>query len=83
MTVIQDYEDNVGRYPLVFKGYKNLQEVHDFLWQNYQGYHFTIMIDLTKDEYEPYPKELYVYFSDEALEEIATYSGKKVVKNNE
>lgn len=79
MTVIQDFEDNKGRYPLVFKGYKNLQEVHDYLWNNFQGYHFCVIFDVTKDEYEPFEKALYVYFSDEALLEIAEYSGKKVV----
>lgn len=80
MTVIEDAQDNVGRSPLIFKGYKNLEEVHSWLFQNYNGYHFCIMLNETRDEYEPFGKELYVYFSDEALEEIATYSGKKVVK---
>lgn len=81
MTVIENYEEKrTGRYPLVFKGYKNLQEVHDYLYQHFQGYHFCIMFDETKDEYEPYPKELYVYFSDDALPEIAEYSGYKVIK---
>lgn len=30
MTVIEDAQDNVGRGPLIFKGYKNLEEVHSW-----------------------------------------------------
>jgi len=82
MTVINDDStvDRFGRYPIVFKGYKNLEEVHQYLFNNYQGYHFVVIFDETKDEYEPYGKELRVYFSDEALDEIAYYSDKMVVK---
>lgn len=63
-------EDRFGRFPLAFTGYKSLSEIHDYLFNNYQGYHFCILFDETKDEWEPYGKTL-VYFSDEALFGIA------------
>lgn len=81
MKVQDDYcEKLTKRSPLIFTGYKNLAEVYDYLFSHYQGYHFTIILDVTKDEYEPLPKELKVYFSDEVLAEIAAYAGKKVVE---
>lgn len=77
-----DYTDSRGKHPLVFENVKSLEELHQWLFNHYNGYHFTIMFDETKDLYEEYGKRVYVYFSDEALEEIAWYAGYKEAKDD-
>lgn len=83
MTVIENNdqtEDSLGRYSIIFKGAKNLGEIHNWLWEHYYGYKFAITFDETHDEYEEYPKEVRVYFMDEILEEAAEYADMAVVK---
>jgi len=74
MKVITDQKDNCGRCPIIFKNCKNIDLVHEYLFRNYNGYHFTIMLNEMSDEFVPLGKDLYVYFSDEALEEIKAYA---------
>lgn len=66
-----DRPDKHGEHPLRFTGYRNIGEVHEWLYQHYAGYHFVIILDETKDEFEPFGKELLVYFTDTVLEELA------------
>ena len=84
MTVLNDdsTRDKYGKYPIVFKGAKNLREVHDYLWKNYYGYKFAILFDETKDEYEDYGTSILVYFLDEILDEAAEYANVKIVPKN-
>lgn len=72
-------QDRYGKYPIVFKGAKNLREVHDYLWRHYNGYKFAIIFDETKDEYEDYGTSILVYFLDEILDEAAEYANAKIV----
>ena len=72
--------DRFGNYPIRFTGYKNLEEVHSWLFQHYNGYHFVIILDETKDEYMPLGRELLVYFSDTVLPEIAEANDYELVK---
>lgn len=72
----EEHEDRHGRYPLVFTGFKKLEEIHDYLFKHYYGYKFAIVFDETHDEWEPYGSEARVYFLDEVLEEAMLYAGK-------
>jgi len=78
MTVIDDGRtDRFGNYPIIFKSCTPKQ-IHEWLFDHYQGYKFAIVFDETKDEYEEMG-EYFVYFLDGILAEAADYSGKKVV----
>lgn len=72
--------DKYGNYPLRFSGYKSIKEVHDWLYHHYNGYHFVIILDETKDEYEPLDKDLLVYFTDTVIEELAYMCDYKLVR---
>lgn len=74
MRVIEGIEDKFGRCPLRVTGLKNLAELHEYLWHNYNGFKFAIVFDETKDEYEEYDKEILVYFLDELAGELASYA---------
>lgn len=76
MKVIEDTEDRYGGYPIIFEGAKNLEQIHEWLYQNYQGYKFVFMFDETKDEFEPIGKRIYVYFLDGIEKELNAYMGK-------
>lgn len=53
MKVIQDVADRFGKYPIIFKGRNiKLEDIHQWLFEHYQGYKFAIVIDETVDEYE-------------------------------
>lgn len=78
MKVIEDVEDRNGEYPIWFKN-ASLGQIHEYLHRHYGGYMFVIVLDETKDEYEPLENPLPVYFADAVLNEIADYAGKKVV----
>lgn len=90
MKVIEDSDhDRLGRYPLIFKGAKDIREVYEWLFHHYQGYKFGIVIDVSHDEWEDLGKDIYVYFLDDILEEAAHYSdaeiwrdGKKIFPKN-
>lgn len=43
------------------------------------GY-FAIILDETKEEYEPFRKEVFVYFLDEIVEEVAIYADCEIRK---
>jgi len=72
MKVETDTQDKYGRWPIWFTGAK-LSEIHEYLYQNYQGYKFCIVFDETKDEYETYEKRVPVYFLDEIDAELKAY----------
>lgn len=75
MKVIQDVTDRFGRYPIIFKGRNiKLEDIHQWLFEHYQGYKFAIVIDETVDEFEEqFTKLVYVYFLDEIREELEAY----------
>lgn len=75
MKVIQDVADRFGNYPIIFKGRNiKLEDIHQWLFEHYQGYKFAIVIDETVDEYEEqFTKSVYVYFLDGIKEELETY----------
>ena len=75
MKVIQDVTDRFGRYPIIFKGRNiKLEDIHQWLFEHYQGYKFAIVIDETVDEFEEqFTKLVYVYFLDEIKEELEAY----------
>lgn len=78
MTVIDDgRSDRYGNCPIIFKSCTPKQ-IHEWLFDHYQGYKFAIVFDETKDEYEEM-SEYFVYFLDCILTEAADYSGKKIV----
>lgn len=72
-------KDRYGTDCIIFKTH-NLKDIQEWLWDNYggYGYKFSIVIDMSKDEYEV-PGETYVYFLDEILPEAAEYAGKEIV----
>ena len=76
MKVIQDIADSVGRYPIIFSS-ANLKEINDWLFNNYggEGYKFAIIVDVSKDEYEPWGSKTYAYFLDDIAGEVAAYKG--------
>ncbi len=80
MTVKTDLQDRNGKYPLRVTGMKNLNELHEYLYKNYWGSKFAIVFDETKDEYEPLEKEVFVYFLDEIVEEVASYADCEIRK---
>ena len=75
MKVIQDVADRFGKSPIIFKGRNiKLEDIHQWLFEHYQGYKFAIVIDETVDEYEEqFTKSVYVYFLDEIKEELEAY----------
>lgn len=75
MKVIQDVTDRFGKYPIIFKGRNiKLEDIHQWLFEHYQGYKFAIVIDETVDEFEEqFTKLVYFYFLDEIREELETY----------
>ena len=75
MKVIQDVADRFGKYPIIFKGRNiKLEDIHQWLFEHYQGYKFAIVIDETADEFEEqFTKLVYVYFLDELREELEAY----------
>lgn len=77
-VIPQNDPDYAGRYPLLVKGL-NIKLLYDYLFHNYHGYKFAIIIDVTKDEWEDFPHDVPVLFLDDALEEAAEYSRKRVV----
>lgn len=74
MRVVMDKKDRYGRYPIWFSSC-NLSDIHDWLWENYQGYKFAIIIDTMVDEYAPIEKPVPVYFLDEVEKEVKHYKG--------
>ncbi len=75
MKVIQDVADRFGKYPIIFRGRNiKLEDIHQWLFEHYQGYKFAIVIDETVDEFEEqFTKLVYVYFLDEIREELEAY----------
>lgn len=75
MKVIQDVTDRFGNYPIIFKGRNiKLKDIHQWLFEHYQGYKFAIVIDETVDEFEEqFTESVYVYFLDEIKEELEAY----------
>lgn len=74
-----DFHDIWGRYPIRFSKVRNLREVHDWLWKHYQGHKFAIMFDESKDEYEDFGTEIYVYFLSDIAADAALEIGMKLV----
>lgn len=75
MKVIEETQDRFGKYPIIFKG-RNIkfEDIHQWLFEHYQGYKFAIVIDETVDEFEEqFTKSVYVYFLDEIKEELEDY----------
>lgn len=80
MKVIAGCEESKGRYPIIFPKSATPAEIYDWLWNNgYQGYQFCIAFNLMGDEYEE-QGVTGVYFVDEVLEELATYSDFEIKK---
>lgn len=75
MKVIEETQDRFGKYPIIFKGRNiKLEDIHQWLFEHYQGYKFAIVIDETVDEFEEqFTKSVYVYFLDEIKEELEDY----------
>lgn len=83
MKVIEDRADMRGRYPLWFPKSATPADIYDWLFNNgYQSYMFCIVFNMMGDEYEEQGMTA-VYFADEALDELAYYSGKEVIKKDE
>ena len=77
MKVIDEgSSDRFGKFPIIFKN-ASIAQIHEWLFNHYQGYKFAIVFDETKDEYEEYDGA-YVYFLDTILDEASDYAGKKV-----
>lgn len=80
MRVITDQTDRHNRTPLLFPKSATPKEIYDWLFSNgYQNYMFCIVFNLMSDEYEEQGMTA-VYFADEAIEELAVYSGMEVKK---
>lgn len=80
MRVIDDGKtDKFGKYPIKFKGYKNVEEIWEYLKRNYDGHIFCIMLNTVKDGYDG-DEYAYVYFVDDVIDEIAAYSDYTVSK---
>lgn len=77
MKVIVDKQDRCGRYPIIFKN-ATIGQIHEYLFNNYNGYKFGMVFDETHDEFEEI-NAVYVYFLDELLDEAAAYANKQVV----
>lgn len=69
--------DRYGTYPCCRVSGKdaNPQNIHEWLYRNYEGYKFAIIFDCTKDEWEEPDKETPVYFLDTILDEVISYCG--------
>lgn len=80
MKVNTEYQDRYGRYPMHVTGMKNLKELHEYLFNNYQGFKFAIVFDETHDEFEELEPGILVYFLDEIAEEVAAYADCEIVK---
>jgi len=74
--------DRYGVYPCCWVSGKDAtpQNLHEWLFNHYQGYKFMVMFDCTKDEFEEPDKETPVYFLDTVLEEILEYAGVDKIK---
>lgn len=79
MKVIEGKNDRFGNYPIIFKN-ASLKAIHEYLFGHYggEGFKFVIVLDESNEEFEEL-EEVFVYFMDEILEEVADYSGKKIV----
>ncbi len=77
MIVEEEKEDCYGRYPVcrVSGKDKDIGNLYKWLFNNYQGYKFAVMIDCTKDEYEDPEESEPVYFLDTVVEEVIDYCG--------
>lgn len=73
MKVIEGKENRFGKHPIIFKSC-NLKQIYHWLFNNYYGYKFAIVMDTNFDEYQEM-EETYVYFLDEIAEEVADYCG--------
>lgn len=78
-------EDIYGRTPAAYISGKDAtqQNIHDAIWKNNLngcGYKFAMVLDESKDEYEPLGKETELYFLDDILEEVCEYAGVERVK---
>ena len=71
-------QDRFGKYPVIFKN-ASIKQIHEYLFNHYNGYKFALIFDETHDMYEEM-NEAYVYFLDEVLDEAAEYAGKRVVE---
>lgn len=73
--VIEDVQDRFGRYYIRFTGYTLLQ-IHEWLWNRYggEGYKFGIVLDVSKEEFEPMDNTVYVYFLDALAAEVEDYT---------
>lgn len=78
MKVIEDVCDRNGIPCLIFNT-TDLKKIHDWLWSHYNRYKFIVILDESKDEYEAFGYQTFVYFGDVALDEIAEYYDRKVV----
>lgn len=74
--------DRYGEYPCCRVSGKdaNPQNIHEWLYRNYDGYKFAIIFDCTKDEWEELDKETPVYFLDAILDEVINYCGADAVR---
>ncbi len=79
MRVIEDECDRNGTPCLIFNT-TDLKKIHDWLWSHYYGYKFIVILDESKDEYEAFGCQTFVYFGDVTLDEIADYYNFKVVE---
>lgn len=70
-----DEPDIFGEYPAAWvEKAKNLQEIWDWLFKNYNGSKFAIIFDATKDEYQELTATP-VYFLDCVFNELLEYMG--------
>lgn len=82
MKVVEDKKDRYGRYCLWFSSC-NLKDIHDWLFKNYSGYKFVIVVDTTHDEHEPLESPVPVYFMDTVVTEVAEYAGVTALKGGD
>lgn len=75
MKIDETQVDRYGRSVLVFSGVKKLSDIYDWLFTNYNGYKFGIVLDCSQPEREEPDGKIYVNFLDELLEEIASEAG--------
>lgn len=72
-------EDFAGRYPVCSVQGAEFVKVTDWLYKNYQGYKFGIVIDVYGDGYpipeKPSDFKVDVLFLDEVFDEAALYIG--------
>lgn len=81
MKIIEnnDKEDFAGRYPICSVKCSELVKLVDWLYRNYQGYKFGIVIDVYGEEYpvpeKPSDFKVDVLFLDEVFDEAVAYIG--------